>query len=157
MPRSSAESFIFLLEILICSREESVLTITVARITRIEGTTSAGANWKIWAMYIRDRRLESPVEKTVFRMVSLTVLTALIRLVISPVEYWRKKLTGRDRIRIMTEDSTATEVFVVIRFVRRVFIALTSLFAKAQVRRKTAMPVSMLMFLEERMGPVTRL
>ena len=53
------------------------------------------------------------------------ILAAMILVIINRDAFWRpegKKLTGRERMRIITEASTAWDVFVLIRLISRVRI-----------------------------------
>ena len=78
------------------------------------------------------------------------------RLESSPEENFRKKLTGRDRMRIITDASTAWELRVLIRFIRSVRISSIILLAKAEHSRKIATPSIRFIFRLCRIGPVTR-
>ena len=90
-----------------------------------------------------------------FRIMSQMERTLVARLDSSPEEYFRKKLTGRERIRMMTEASTAIEVRVLIRFISSVRIRSISLAAKAEDSRNTPMPASRFRFRLCSTVPVT--
>ena len=94
--------------------------------------------------------------KIMLRIVRQRLLTLEARLESSPEEYFRKKLTGRDRIRIITEASTATEVFVLIRSVSRLFTRSIIWEAKALAMRKAPMPSIRVMFRLFSTEPVSR-
>ena len=101
-------------------------------------------------------RLPSPVVKTIPRIVRQRLLTLEARLESSPEEYFLKKLTGSERIRIMTEASTATEVFVLIRSVKRLLTSVISSIESALAMRKTPIPSISVMFRLFSTGPVSR-
>ena len=75
----------------------------------------------------------------------------------SPEENFRKKRTGSDRIRIITEASTPCDVFVLIRFISSDFTSEISWEANALLSRKTARPNMRFRFFPFITVPVTRL
>ena len=123
----------------------------------MEGHTSAGAKSNIWDIYSSDIRLPRPTDRTLLTIVLHRELTLPARLDSSPEENLRKKLTGRDRIRIITDASTACDVFVLIRSISRFFTRLISWLAKALLSRNTAIPIIRLIFRVFMTFPVTRL
>ena len=157
MPDSLADSSIFFRVMLICIREAVTLRISVASTISSDGTTRAGAKEKIWATYSRDIRLLRPVDRNMCSIMLHRELTLVARLASSPEEYFRKKLTGRDRIRIITDASTAWEVFVLIRSISSVRISSIICPENALDSRNTPMPIIRLMLWFLRMVPVTRL
>ena len=74
----------------------------------------------------------------------------------SPDEYFLKKLTGRERIRIMTEASTASDVFVLMRSMRRLLTILSIWDANAADTKNAIIPISTEACLFIRIFPVTR-
>ena len=106
--------------------------------------------------YSSDIRLLSPMDRILFRIIPHRELMLPARLDSSPEENLRKKLTGRDRMRIITDASTAWEVRVLIRSIRSVRTSPISCVEKAAHSRNTATPISRFMFRLLRTVPVTR-
>ena len=123
----------------------------------MEGHTSAGAKWKISVMYSRDMRLVNPTEKTLFMIMPHRELTLWARLESSPEANFLKKLTGRDKMRIMTDASTAWEVLVLIRLISRERTMLTIWDAKAEHSRKVITPPIRFVRRSCKTGPVKML
>ena len=84
-------------------------------------------------------------------------LTLLARLDSSPEEYFLKKLTGSDRIRIMTDAPTAWDVFVLIRSISRDRTISIIWEEKALASRNIARPVITFRFRLLSTVPVIRL
>ena len=119
MPDSSAPSFICLRAMPICTRDAATLSATVASMIASDGQTSAGAKLNICVTYRSDIRLLRPTDRMLFSSIPHSELTEFARLESSPEENRRKKLTGRESIRIITEASTAWEVLVLMRSIKR--------------------------------------
>ena len=134
-----------------------MLNTMVARMMSRDGHTSAGAKWKIWPTYSSDMSPLKPTDRLLFSIMLHRALTLLALVSSSPEENFRKKLTGRDNIRIMTDASTAWEVLVLIRSIRRERTSSMSWAAKALHKRNVAMPSIRLMLRLLRTVPVTRL
>ena len=79
MPDSCADSFIFSLEIRICSREEKRLDSTVITIIAIDGQTSSGVKLNICVIYKRESRELRPMEKILVSIMLQRELTAEYR------------------------------------------------------------------------------
>ena len=97
------------------------------------------------------------MDRMLFSIMLHRELTLPARLDSSPEEYLRKKLTGRDRMRIITEACTAWEVLVLIRCIKRLRTRPISWAAKALVRRNTPTPAIRFILWPSRILPVTRL
>ena len=95
------------------------------------------------------------MEKTLLINMLQRVLTALVRLDSSPEENFLKKLRGRASSRIITEASTAREVLIEIRSIRRERTTDRSWDAIIAEMRKIAVPISSEILLLSRTGPVT--
>ena len=94
--------------------------------------------------------------KIMFNIVRQRLFTLEARLESSPEEYFLKKLTGSDRIRIITDASTATDVFVLIRSVSRLFTSPIICEANALASRKAPIPSISVMFRLFSTDPVSR-
>ena len=79
------------------------------------------------------------------------------RLESSPEENLRKKLTGSDKMRIITDASTAWEVLVLTRFISSERIRPIICAAKALLKRNAISPSIRFMFRLVIIDPVTRL
>ncbi len=157
MPDSFAAYSILFRLMPICTKVVTTENPTVTSTIRSDGITSPGAKRKICVTYKREVRLVSPVVITMFISMEQSCPTDMERLFSSPGLYCRKKLAGRDMIRIIMEACTPSEVFASSRLETMALTEEKSCTESDTQTRQTASPISAVPLPLKSTGPVSAL